>query len=122
MVADVTEHRLGLLGMGVTRVTNEAAMSESISVSLPDAVIVDLDLDQGAGLRWIETIAADECTAHIPVLCISSRGDLVEVEQAFKAGAVGLLVSPFDPIDLENKLIQAMRNAEFAVAIGDSTR
>ncbi|OYP34434.1 two-component system response regulator [Rhodopirellula sp. MGV] len=122
IVADVTEHRLGLLGIRVTNVHQDSEMAEAISGSLPDAVVVDLDLDQGAGLRWIESIASDECTSHIPILCLSSRGDLVEVEQAYKAGAIGFLVSPFDPIDLENKLIDAIRDQSLTTSIGEAAR
>ncbi|MDM4016623.1 response regulator [Roseiconus lacunae] len=122
VVAEVTGHRLELLGLRVTSVSDGKEMSDSITASLPDAVIIDLDFDQGAGLRWIESIASDECTSHIPVLCLSSRGDLGEVEQAYRAGAIEFLVSPFDPVDLENKLIDALQTMPRNLAAGEVNR
>lgn len=80
-------------------------MSSALAAGLPDAVLIDLDLDGGEGIRWVEKIASDECTSHIPIMCLSSRGDLVEVENAFNSGARSFLISPYDPVVLETKLV-----------------
>ena len=101
---EVTVFRLELLGMKVTPVDTEEAMTEALTSTLPDVVLIDLDLESGRGIRWVEQIASDECTAHVPIMCISSQGDLAEAESAFKAGARSFLISPYDPAILESKL------------------
>lgn len=110
-VIDVTIFRLELLGIDAIGVTSTEAMSQSLAAALPDAVLIDLDLDDNEGMRWTEKLAADECTSHIPILCLSSQGDLQEAEDAFKAGARAFLISPYDPIVLEDKLLALMEQA-----------
>ncbi|WP_182865737.1 response regulator [Rhodopirellula sp. JC639] len=104
-VLEVTVFRLELLGMRTTGVSSSDEMADALTAGLPDAVLVDLDLEMGEGIRWVEKIASDECTSHIPIMCISSRGDLVEVENAYKAGAKSFVISPYDPVVLETKLV-----------------
>ncbi|QDV81465.1 response regulator [Planctomycetes bacterium TBK1r] len=104
-VLEVTVFRLELLGMRTTGVSSSDEMTEALAEGLPDAVLIDLDLETGEGIRWVEKIASDECTSHIPIICISSRGDLVEVENAYKAGAKSFVISPYDPVVLESKLV-----------------
>ncbi len=115
-VREVTVFRLELLGMLATGIADKEQMTASLGEGLPDAVLVDLDLEMGEGMRFVEDLASDECTSHIPVMCLSSRGDLVEVDNAFKAGAMGFLISPFDPVVLETKLA-ALLDREQSVPI-----
>ena len=119
IVSDVTAFRLDLIGMEVVAVRSEQAFSQSLKESLPDAVIVDLDLQSGEGMRLIEQLASDECTSHLPVMCVSSRGDLTEAEAAYKAGVRGLLVAPYDPLVLESKLRHLLDEAMAAKASGE---
>lgn len=108
-VLEVTVFRLELLGMQATGVCTEEEMTDALASGLPDATIIDLE--SGDGIRWVERIASDECTSHIPIMCISSHGDLAEVESAYNAGAGCFLISPYDPVILEMKLV-ALLNQE----------
>lgn len=110
-VLQVTVFRLELLGMLATAACTSDEMSDALAKGLPDVVLIDLDLELGDGMRWVEKIASDECTSHIPIMCISSGGDLVEVETAFKAGARSFLISPYDPVVLEQKLVALLDRA-----------
>ncbi|MGB7345742.1 MAG: response regulator [Pirellulaceae bacterium] len=112
IVRDVTLFRLELLGIHAIGVGSDEEMQAELAAAVPDAVVFDLDLDDGAGLRWTEKIAADECTSHVPILCFSSRGDLQEAEDAFRAGARGFLIVPFDPIVFEDKLLNLIQQAQ----------
>ncbi|MEO1526865.1 MAG: response regulator [Planctomycetota bacterium] len=103
-VLEVTAFRIELMGMTANAVRSGKEFSKSLSDSLPDAVILDLDLEVGEGMTWIETLASDECTSHVPIMCISSRGDLTEAEAAYKAGARSFLIAPYDPVVLDSKL------------------
>ena len=103
-VLAVTGFRLRLLGMNAIEINTDKAMADAMAVALPDLVIIDLDLADDAGLRWIERLASDECTNHIPVMCLSTKGDLQDAEAAFKAGAREFLLIPYDPVLLEDKV------------------
>ena len=110
-VLEVTVFRLQLLGMDVKGVSASEDMSAELETALPDAVLIDLDLPQGEGLRWTEKLAAEECTSHIPIMVLSCQGDLQEAEDAFKSGAREFLIAPYDPIVLEDKLLSLMQQA-----------
>lgn len=103
-VLRLTAFRLRLLGFDAIDVATDQQMSDAISEALPDLVIVDLDLEEGAGSKWIERLASDECTNHIPIMCVSKEGDLQDAETAFKAGAREFLLIPYDPVQLEDKV------------------
>ena len=104
-VLNVTLFRLELIGINAQGATSDAEMTQALEVAVPDAILIDIDLDEGDGLYWIEKVAADQHTSHVPVMCMSSRGDLPLAESAFKAGARGFLIIPFDPSLLERKLL-----------------
>ena len=110
-VMNVTIFRLELLGMEAIGVSSADEMTAALSAALPDAVLIDLDLADGEGMRWTEKIAGDECTSQIPILVISSQGDLQEAEEAYWAGARGFLIAPYDPVVLEVRLLDLMRQA-----------
>ncbi|QDT11434.1 response regulator transcription factor [Planctomycetes bacterium K23_9] len=110
-ILDVTTFRLELIGMTAIAAGSDDQMAAEFSSALPDAVLIDLDLADGRGLYWVEKIASEECSSHIPIICVSTKGDLEQAEQAFKAGARGFLVAPYDPILLEEKLLGMLQQA-----------
>ena len=112
VLTEVTEFRLKLLGMNTVSVSSAAMMTAEIDASLPDAVIVDLDVDEGTGVQIVERLASNEITSRIPILCMSAEADLPHAEEAFAAGANEFLVVPYDPIMLEDKMIAMVKQAE----------
>lgn len=113
-VLEVTTFRLDLMGMSSVGVSNGEAFSQALRDSLPDAVIIDLDLDTGEGMTWVEQLASDECTSHVPIMCISSRGELTEADAAYKSGARSFLIAPYDPVVMESKLRKMLDDAHAA--------
>lgn len=120
-VLEITTFRLEMIGIDAVGVATDEEMTEAIAQEPPSAVLIDLDLQDSQGLYWIEKIAADENTSHIPIMCLSVQGDLGQAETAFKAGARGFLVAPYDPILLESKLLDLLENAELAAAERQTT-
>ena len=71
----------------------------------PSCAIVDLDLPGGSGLA-VQSFLAQTHPA-MPVIFISSHADVPSSVKVMKAGALDLLVIPFD----EQKLLDTIRNA-----------
>tara|TARA_R110002049_G_scaffold27321_2_gene94123 strand:- start:238429 stop:238833 length:405 start_codon:yes stop_codon:yes gene_type:complete len=111
-LAEVTEFRLKLSGMHPVAVTSAEMMSAEIDAGLPDAIIIDLDVNEGTGVGIVERLASNEITSRIPILCMSAEADLPHAEEAFAAGASEFLVVPYDPIMLEDKMIAMVKLAE----------
>jgi CheY-like chemotaxis protein len=64
---------------------------------LPDLVITDFQMPYMTGLELCRALAANDPTAHIPVLILTARGYALE-EQDLKIGNIrGVLSKPFSP-------------------------
>ncbi len=104
VLAGLTSFRLELLGYQVQTVPSGNEASAAISKSVPDLVIVDTALRDGDGIEWIARMRSDQDVADMPVMIISLDPSLETVERAYHAGVQEYLISPYDPIVLEQKI------------------
>jgi CheY-like chemotaxis protein len=80
---------------------------------LPTLIIVDHVLPGMDGIELINRLSNDMRTSEIPVLLLSTKADLEDVQRAYNAGADEYVVIPYDPIVLEAK-IERLANATTA--------
>lgn len=62
----------------------------------PDAILMDVltpDLD---GLSACAAIRADEATAHIPIIMVTTRGEEHNIEAAFRSGCTDYVTKPIN--------------------------
>lgn len=101
---EITAFRLELLGYRVvSRASAELAM-EWLKNELPSVIIVDHVLPGVDGVEFINRLSNDTRTSDIPIMFLSTTGDLEEVQKAYNAGADEYLVIPYDPMILESKV------------------
>jgi CheY-like chemotaxis protein len=114
ILLEVTAFRLELLGYGVvTQVSAEAAL-EWLGTHSPTLIIVDQVLSGMDGIEFINRLSNDTRTSEIPIMFVSTKSDLEDVQRAYNAGADEYLVIPYDPMVLESKV---ERLATAAVAV-----
>ncbi len=75
---------------------------ESISRTLPHAVILDIGLPRLDGFEVLQGIKSDARTKHIPVLMLSARHAESDVQKSLAYGAGDYITKPFD----DRKLLQ----------------
>ena len=63
----------------------------------PDLVLLDVLMPEMDGFEVCRRIKADDQTAGIPVIFLTSMDDQVNEEEGLKAGAVDYIVKPFSP-------------------------
>jgi DNA-binding response OmpR family regulator len=112
VLGELASFRLELLGYEITLV---ASGSEALSKSreaLPDLLIVDTTLPEGDGLEWLSRLRGEFSAEQLPVLVFSLDPSLETVERAYHAGAQDYLITPFDPVVMEEKIetLLASRN------------
>lgn len=101
---EITAFRLELLGYKViSRESAEQAM-EWLKNELPSVIIVDHVLPGVDGVEFINRLSNDTRTSDIPIMFLSTTGDLEDVQKAYNAGADEYLVIPYDPMILESKV------------------
>lgn len=91
-------------------VSGEDAIKAMFSGGVPDAVVLDLVLEDGMnGWEVIERMKRDERLRNVPIL-ISSAFE--EKERAEELGAKGYLVKPYQPHKLSEALLQVFMNKD----------
>jgi CheY-like chemotaxis protein len=101
---EITSFRLELLGYRVVSHNSAESASEWLSGQLPSLVIVDHVLPGMDGAEFINRLSNDTRTSDIPIMFLSTNGDLEDVQKAYNAGADEYLVIPYDPMVLESKV------------------
>jgi DNA-binding response OmpR family regulator len=101
---EVTAFRLELLGYSVVTLETAERALEWLHENLPTLVVVDHVLPGMDGIEFINRLSNDTRTSELPIILLSTNGDLDDVQKAYNAGADDYLVIPYDPIVLEAKV------------------
>jgi CheY-like chemotaxis protein len=62
--------------------------------SLPDVILMDINLPGINGFEALKILRADRTTAHIPVIAISANAMPLDIENGMKAGFFRYLTKP----------------------------
>jgi DNA-binding response OmpR family regulator len=101
---EITAFRLELLGYEVVKHESAERALEWLRNQLPTLIIVDHVLPGMDGIEFINRLSNDMRTSEIPILFLSTKADLEDVQRAYNAGADEYVVIPYDPIVLEAKI------------------
>jgi CheY-like chemotaxis protein len=85
------------------------------SGSLPDLVMLDIEMPRMDGYELLSTLRAQEAYKHLPVLMVTSRAGEKHRRKALDLGASGFLVKPYQDEALLNQIRQLVRAASEAV-------
>jgi len=97
---------------GVALPTAEEGL-ERFREQRPDAVLLDVMLP--GGMDGLEALTAfRRLDRDVPVIVISGHGRTSTVVQAIKLGASDFITKPFDDLDLEQPLTQALRQRQLS--------
>lgn len=104
VLGELVSFRLELLGYEITLVNSGSEALVKARESLPDLLIVDTSLPEGDGLEWLSRLRGEFAAEQLPVLVFSLDPSLETVERAYHAGAQDYLITPFDPVVMEEKI------------------
>lgn len=89
---DVATARNGLEGM------QKAADDQ------PDLILLDISMPVMNGLEMLRELRQREETRAIPVIMVSSSGEMDDMEEAYTVGCNDYLTKPIDPEELLSKV------------------
>jgi CheY-like chemotaxis protein len=104
VLMEITAFRLELLGYEVVTHQSAERAIEWLNEQLPTLIIVDHVLPGMDGIEFINRLSNDTRTGDVPIMLLSTNGDLEDVQKAYNAGADDYLVIPYDPMVLESKV------------------
>lgn len=76
--------------------------------TLPDLMVLDLNMPGMHGLDVLDRIRGDEALRHLPVVIMTSTSEASEVKRAYQHQASSFVTKPHDPSDL----LAAMRTLD----------
>ena len=81
--------------------------NEAISVTekmKPDAVMLDIIMDDGDGYKACRTIKKNPSTTETPIIMVSSKSNPVDKQWAATLGAVDYIVKPYENQEVLEKI------------------
>ncbi len=75
-----------------------------LSKNIFDAILLDIELPDGDGLKYYTKISNDPKFKKIPTLFLSARNEISNKLMAFSLGADDFISKPFDPLELRARI------------------
>lgn len=76
-------------------------MVEKVS---PDLILLDVMMPEMDGLEACKQLKKNKETAAIPIIILTAKGQITDIEKGFKSGADAYIVKPFSPARLLEKV------------------
>ena len=84
-------------GLGVDEAADGIEAMKMLRESQPDLILLDIMMPGKDGIEVLEELAADEELSKIPVILLTAKGELEDMERGAALGARGHITKPFDP-------------------------
>ncbi|MBN2755138.1 MAG: response regulator [Candidatus Goldbacteria bacterium] len=75
-----------------------------VSKTMPDLAILDVMMPEMDGLEACKVLKKDSATKGVPVILLTAKGQITDIEKGFKSGADAYVVKPFSPARLMEKV------------------
>ena len=114
LMAQVVRNILHSEGHVVGLVEDGKSALNAISVKRPQLVLLDCTIPELSGIEVLREIRMNQTLCELPVMMLTARDSMKDMNLAAYAGADGYLKKPFDPeylIYLTGSLIQRGRAA-----------
>jgi len=85
---------------------------ELARASLPDVILMDINLPGISGIDALKILRADETTAHIPVVALSANAMARDIQKGLEAGFFRYLTKPIRVREFNDTLSLALAFAE----------
>jgi len=109
-IVSLVSLRLGLARFDVLSASSGPEALNLIRTVEPVAVILDVRMPGGDGLKALDAIKSDPVTRKLPVMMLTGERDSETVMTAMDAGASDYMVKPFHPdrlLERVNRLVKS---------------
>jgi len=112
--ADVLQRRLQANGMTVSVGRDGGEGLALVKQVVPDLVLLDVMLPDTDGYDVCLRIKSDTNTAHIPVIFLSARGEVVDKVRGLSCGAADYVTKPWNAAELLARIDAVLQQARSA--------
>lgn len=90
------EKFLKIKGLNVTTMTDPEQAFHWADKKKPDLIISDVSMPGVDGFTLTKTLRQNKATANIPLVLLTARDKIADVEKGFSSGAQGYILKPID--------------------------
>jgi len=106
-IADIALGRIG--GFDVSLAASVADARERLAnAPLPDALLLDVTMPIVSGPTFLCELREDSRFDGVPVVFMTARTTLEDIESYLAMGAAGIVSKPFDPMSLARQLAEIL--------------
>jgi DNA-binding response OmpR family regulator len=110
---DIMRVNLEMAGYDVALARDGVEAYEVLEASDPQAVVLDLNLPNMSGFRFLRLLRRNPRWKNLPLIVVTAFA-FEEVEDIASEGIDGFITKPFDPADLVSKLQYVLSREERA--------
>lgn len=114
-IRKMIEARLKTEGIAVIQAENGMEGVEKAASDTPDLIIMDVMMPKMDGFKACETIRSNPAISGTPILMLTARGQVADMEKAMALGIIEYVTKPFSPKVLAEKVVgilNAVRSGE----------
>ena len=94
-IADVLCMRFAAEGYAASIARNGKEGWEKVKAEKPDVVILDIELPLASGYEVCSAIKETKATQHIPVIMLTAKEKMNDMEKGFTSGANAYICKPY---------------------------
>lgn len=92
--------------------TNGKIAIEVVKNVKPDLIILDIMMPEMDGLEACKILKREKDLSTTPIILLTAKGQITDIEKGFKAGADAYVVKPFSPARLIEKVEEIFEKVE----------
>lgn len=119
-IAEAITFILSRAGWEIQGHGNGATALDAVGRVGPDLLVLDVMLPGRSGLDILRDLRADPCTADLPVLMLTAKGQARDRETAMELGANAYLTKPFSNADLLDTVTRLASTARAGTGTGEA--
>ena len=104
-VRRLVEMKLRMQGVGVDLACNGVEALVALESNVYDLVILDIMMPEMDGIETCKVLRANPRLSSVPVLMLTARAQVSDIERGFEAGATDYMVKPFSPRELSDRAV-----------------
>jgi two-component system, OmpR family, response regulator len=106
--------RLALGRVGGMDVIEACSGSEGLRLACeeqPDAILLDVMMPRMDGPATLVALRSQPAAARIPIVFLTAKAGVAEIERLMRLGASGVLTKPFDPMSLARDVRRVLQGS-----------
>ena len=105
----MVESRLKANRYGVIIANNGIECLEKAQTEKPDLILLDIMMPEMDGFQTLEKLRENNQTKSIPVIMLTAKSQLDDVNKAANLGVTDYIVKPFSPVVFLEKIHKALK-------------